>query len=1193
MFTPKLGKVREAQASSTAFVPKLGKARDLGTINKVEERPQEKKSNWVADTARAIAKTPLKALGTAETAIEGIGKLAMGDTKGAEEVSKKGGSLTRSIEGGLGYKEGDISKPFKIGTDVEEQLKGKAMFGKNTTDVLGAGAELASYGMGFGEAKAGYQATKAGAGLLQTGLKTGARETIPGAIGMMGSAGQEEDATKGSVLGAGLLGAGFGFAGGMATPFVSKSIQKVIPKSWTQHADEVVESALQSEEKKVPTHWTEQKPVEAKPISTPLSDIDDDLFPEVAPNAVPVNEKVKKKAIKSGFKEWQTNLISEMSPEERQAGLKMFDMAENKSRNIMASHPVQEAAKPILEQVKHLQSVKKTAGASLDGLVDSMPNEAIPLTQPTTAMNDWLDSRGIQMGFDEFGKPALDFSGSKFSTSASAKDRKVIQEVFDELMPARAKGEISYRTPKEIRTMRQRLMKVTDANKKAIEVFSDETNAMISGIRQELNTPLSELSPEYAKANKDYAIARSNLEDFFKFLGKDFVGAEDDDITRKLAEILPRLVSNTSAKPGVILRELADAAEATGLARTAVSDPRRLIYLSEMMNDLYGLHAPRGFQGSIERAGENVLNTMQDVAGIGTDLMTGRPLNAAGKAMTMFKPDEMLKRRQLLKQMLKEGAELPNMEAPMSVMDKGVNKTSQNMAMGGVAGTKIEKDEEGKLKVSYDPKMGALGMIGGVALPTILERAGGKLAPELIDTMEQFIDHVRLKAPKDALLEADGLKLAEDLGLKAKTKSAIANQFDDILKKNADATIGEPTEKGLKSVDPLISEARKYKSAEEFVKGQGTPIFRGDTTPLQLSEMDTSKVFNPSEKEALSAFNNTPGLYFTDSVENANSYGKNITKVSVDPKANIIDVKDAPKLLKRSDVEKIIKSNPDFKDWSTNWDENSNKALKMMVDSVMAEKNGNEFLKAIWSDGGFSPANFTDAMKKAGIDGIKVQKEGVKHFVLYNKDSLKSESQLTDIWNKAQGSTPLLKPAMKPIESVDSKLLQEAKKYKSAEEFVNNQPSYFHSTDAKNVPAIEQGGFKASVGERSLASKGDMTSGVFLYDEVGSADVFGQNFVRQGKKPATIETKVNGKIYDANTQTKYGWEDDLQTQEIASNPKIIEQLKKDGFVGVKSTELGTNATFVFEPSQIKTKSQLTDIWNKANKKPSNVSGKAK
>ena len=146
---------------------------------------------------------------------------------------------------------------------------------------------------------------------------------------------------------------------------------------------------------------------------------------------------------------------------------------------------------------------------------------------------------------------------------------------------------------------------------------------------------------------------------------------------------------------------------------------------------------------------------------------------------------------------------------------------------------------------------------------------------------------------------------------------------------------------------------------------------------------------------------------------------------------------------------------------------------------------------------------------------------------------------------------------------------------------MKSQDTYYHTTKADNVANIERKGFSGDIGDMSKASGGDMQRGVFLYDEKSSADVFGKNF----KNPAVIEIKINGKVYDANTQTRYGWEDNLQTQEIAKDSKIINQLRKDGYVGVKSTELGTSATFVFEPSAVKTKSQLTDIWNKAHSKP--------
>ena len=278
-----------------------------------------------------------------------------------------------------------------------------------------------------------------------------------------------------------------------------------------------------------------------------------------------------------------------------------------------------------------------------------------------------------------------------------------------------------------------------------------------------------------------------------------------------------------------------------------------------------------------------------------------------------------------------------------------------------------------------------------------------KEKPAVAKELSSLIPEVKL-TPEQL---QEKLNLAKDIYAKQKIKAPETKARIDYL------------EQQVNQADPLVQETRKYKSAEEFVKAQGTPVYRGDATPIKLSEMDTTKVFNPAEKEALGAFNNTPGLYFTDSVANAKSYGKNLTEVSVKPTANVINVSDAPKILKRADVEKIIRSNPRIKDWAMNWDENFDKAIKQITDSVMVEKDGNEFLKAIWSDGGFSEGDFVKAMQNAGIDGLKVPKEGVNHFVIYNKDAIQTKSQLTDIWNKANKTTGKLpQPAQRAIEEV-------------------------------------------------------------------------------------------------------------------------------------------------------------------------------
>jgi len=212
------------------------------------------------------------------------------------------------------------------------------------------------------------------------------------------------------------------------------------------------------------------------------------------------------------------------------------------------------------------------------------------------------------------------------------------------------------------------------------------------------------------------------------------------------------------------------------------------------------------------------------------------------------------------------------------------------------------------------------------------------------------------------------------------------------------------------------------------------------------------------------------------------------------------------------------------------------------------------------------------AREKALLDYIRQQEKvlnNTKGNTVFAKNVEKSigeaRKMLDEMEGKAKAATP---------ESTD--LLSQAKG-KTLDEFVESQGTpVYHGTDKAAV--INKEGFSANVGERSLASGGDKQPGVFVYPEKESAAFFAKNFDNGG----IVEAVVDGKIYNANTLTKYGWEDDLSIQTIATRKNILKKLKEDGYVGVESTEVGTPATFIFEPQSIKTRSQLEDIWKKAN-----------
>lgn len=152
-------------------------------------------------------------------------------------------------------------------------------------------------------------------------------------------------------------------------------------------------------------------------------------------------------------------------------------------------------------------------------------------------------------------------------------------------------------------------------------------------------------------------------------------------------------------------------------------------------------------------------------------------------------------------------------------------------------------------------------------------------------------------------------------------------------------------------------------------------------------------------------------------------------------------------------------------------------------------------------------------------------------------------------------------------------LIAEARKYGSAEEFVDSRPSLFHTTSRESAEAIESGGFKAAIGDRSSSAvvKG---KGVFFYDDIAPTVEFGKNFTRVGKEPAVVEAKVLGKIF--NSTDEYA-----SINMLANDTKLINKLKDEGYVGIRGEEMGTPVTFVFDETAIKTKSQFTDIYNKA------------
>lgn len=152
----------------------------------------------------------------------------------------------------------------------------------------------------------------------------------------------------------------------------------------------------------------------------------------------------------------------------------------------------------------------------------------------------------------------------------------------------------------------------------------------------------------------------------------------------------------------------------------------------------------------------------------------------------------------------------------------------------------------------------------------------------------------------------------------------------------------------------LIQEAKKYKTPEEFIKTQGTPLYHGTNADFKNFELNQPR----------QAPGNFKGVYFVDNIEEANDYGKVVKEAYLNfknplignpyeeyAKAKNIDFVKNRFDIKKDDVEKWIKEN-----------------------------------------------NFDGIIRPAGT---QYNIQGTEYIAL-NVDTIKTKEQLTDIWKKSQ-----------------------------------------------------------------------------------------------------------------------------------------------------------------------------------------------
>jgi len=482
---------------------------------------------------------------------------------------------------------------------------------------------------------------------------------------------------------------------------------------------------------------------------------------------------------------------------------------------------------------------------------------------------------------------------------------------------------------------------------------------------------------------------------------------------------------------------------------------------------------------------------------------------------------------------------------------------------GGIKNVVIPKGV-GELIVSKTKELGGqTPAVKQKALEKLLTETFGKTSVKAVKATKKAATKKATKkaVPKTkAIIKSSSVKKA--VPKKAKVKSVSSTKSttkkDPARFKRGFAKI--PTfKKTTKTIEALKLEAKKYKSADEFIKA--------------IEESGKSGV----QFAGTTIFETFPSVY-----ARVVSKLKPTGKTTLSPRfVNSLEIK-----LKNFESAKGFRAKA--------------KILEDAEDNIFA------YLK--------KPFEKLGKKEQWAIKDVNITENGGKTFFRVEPEIMgigKTRSQLIDIWNKANNKLPKAKGAATPKNA----LATQAKQYKTADEFVKSQgkPLYHGGTgDIKDIQlgksnfqktfymsenptyAKSYGGSKSSLNEIVLDSSAKL------------ADLRKPTPEIIAKIESKIAGKPTGKVLEFTKpdgtkikipEIKGGKQNAIHsTREIldgikdgkayfAEQAEVKSALKELGYDGMITQESKFGANYgVWNPSVVKTRSQLTDIWNKANPK---------
>ncbi len=253
-----------------------------------------------------------------------------------------------------------------------------------------------------------------------------------------------------------------------------------------------------------------------------------------------------------------------------------------------------------------------------------------------------------------------------------------------------------------------------------------------------------------------------------------------------------------------------------------------------------------------------------------------------------------------------------------------------------------------------------------------------------------------------------------------------------------------------------------------------------------------------------------------------------------------------------------------------------------------------------------SPNAITDSrkelqtlMNKMGVETV-VTGSNVNN-VLEEAENMVSQLKAHIKKSESQSASSVMNREFDTKKKVASSLEQEAKKYKSADEFITNTTELNYKNLQENDYSIKAYGkdfnepvdyFRAG----AVRKNGDIwltdnEAGARQYSSAGGGTKIG-SYIVQSKNPLIIDT-AGGKYAKGNVDIKKILSPEELSKGYTNNPdtkaKFIKYAKDNGYDAVQFSdsfpdgEGGMRSLVVWDKNQVKTKKQLVDIWKLNNR----------